>query len=189
MPVPPNDQATAERQTLDEIRDWHRGIVEAIVHYIAFVQRSIRDGSPIATRFVGMTEGDLDKHLDDLKRDLDRLTVLNLVASAEATITQDYLRRVNHNLKDPLARAYQAWHKTLSTRKKRRPDFDEPGILTKLKEAKVVDNHLVGQYRECLPARHWVAHGRHWPKPTEVDRLDVDDVYDRVDALLRAMPN
>jgi hypothetical protein len=51
-----------------------------------------------------------------------------------------------------------------------------------------MDNNIVGQYRECLRARHWVGHGRYWARPVEVDRLDPDDVYDRADALLRAMP-
>ena len=189
MAVPPIDHATAERQTLDEIRDWHRGIVEALLAYRTLAHSAVRDGLPVTPRFLGMTESDVDAHYDAQRRELDRLTVLNLVASAEATITEDYFRRVNQNLKDSLARAYQAWHKTLSKMKKRRPEFDGAGILTKLKEANVVDNHLVGQYRECLRARHWVGHGRYWPKPTEVDRLDPDDVYDRADALLRAMPN
>ena len=51
-----------------------------------------------------------------------------------------------------------------------------------------MDNHIVTRYRECLDARHWVGHGRYWDKPVEVDRLDPDAVYDRANALLKAMP-
>ena len=57
-----------------------------------------------------------------------------------------------------------------------------------LKDARVMDNHIVGRYRECLRAQHWLGHGRYWAKPVEVDRFDPDDVYDRAHALLRAMP-
>jgi hypothetical protein len=47
---------------------------------------------------------------------------------------------------------------------------------------------IVGRYRECLRVRHWLGHGRFWAKPAEVDRFDPDDVYDRANVLLQAMP-
>ena len=188
MPLPPIDYKTAEPQTLDEIREWHRGIVDALVDQRASVHQAMRTGSPVAHRFVGMTEGDLDAYYDAQRRELDRLTGLNLVASAEASIRADYARRVRDKGSNPLSQAYQAWHKTLSFQKQLRPDFDEGGILDVLKDAQVVNNHLVGRFRECLRSRHWFGHGRSWNKPVAVDLLDPDDVYDRADALLRAMP-
>ncbi len=188
MPIPLIDRVTAEPQTLDEIRDWHRGIVDALVEQRASIQNAIRQSSAVPPRFVGMTEGEVDARYDADRRELDRLTMLNLVASAEGTLKVDYFRRVDKKLKDALSIAYRKWHKTLSKRKQRRPEFDDGGILDELKKAKVMNNNIIGQYRECLRARHWVGHGRYWSKPVEVDRLDPDDVYDRADALLRAMP-
>lgn len=189
MPVPPAYHATAERQTLDEIRDWYRGVVEALVGQRESAEHAIQSGLAVASRFVGMTEGDVDAYYDASRRELDRLTVLNLVASAEATITVDYFRRVrNRKLTDRLAVAYRAWYGNLPARKRLRPDFDERGILDVLKRTHVMDNHVVGDYRECLRPRHWVGHGRYWDKPAEMDQLDPDDVYERADALLRAMP-
>jgi len=188
MPLGPIDPDTGERQTLDEIRTWHRGMTEALVNQRASVTRAIREGSAVTARFATMTEADLDGYFDIHQRELDRLTMLNLVASAEASIKDDYFHRVRKNLKDPLSRAYQNWHKKLSPAKKQRPDFDEGGILDVLKEAQVMNNHIVGRYRECLRPRHWVGHGRNWDKPVEVDQLDPDDVYDRAGALLQAMP-
>ena len=188
MPLPPIDHETAEPQTLDEIRNWHRGVVDALVGQRASVQHAVRAGSAVVSRFVGMTEGEVDAHYDAQRRELDRLTVLNLVASAEATVKVDYFRRVGEKLKDPLARAYREWHKTLPANKQLRPDFDDAGILDVLKESHVMDNNIVGQYRECLRVRHWLGHGRYWAKPAEVDRFDPDDVYDRANALLQAMP-
>jgi len=188
MPVPLINHATAEPQTLDEIRDWHRGIVDALVDQRTSVQHAIRTGSAIAWRFLGMTEADVDAHYDVQRRELDRLTALNLVASAEAAIKVDYFRRVGGKLKDPLARAYRKFHSTLSAKKQLRPDFDADGILKVLKKAHVMDNHIVGEYRECLRARHWLGHGRYWEKPAAVDLLDPDDVYDRASALLQALP-
>ena len=59
--------------------------------------------------------------------------MLNLVASVEAVIRVDYFRRVNGKLKDPLAKTYRKWPKTLSRKKQRRPDFDEARILDLVK--------------------------------------------------------
>jgi hypothetical protein len=188
MPVPSFDHETAEPQTLDEIRDWHSGIVDALVDQRASTQRAIRSGSAVAFRFVGMTEDDLDAHYDVQRRELDRLTVLNLVASAEATIKVDYFRRIGERLKDPLAIAYRKWHKTLSAKKQVRPDFDDRGVLDVLKDTGVMNNNIIGRFRQCLRARHWLGHGRYWAKPAEVDWLSPDDVYDRASALLRALP-
>lgn len=134
-----------------------------------------------------MTESEVDGYHDMQRRELDRLTVLNLVASAEASIKDDFFHRVKRNLRDPLSRAYQKWYKALPPAKQRRPDFDEGGILEVLKDARVMDNHVVGQYRECLRSRHWIGHGRNWDKPVEVDNLDPHDVYDRCKTLLLRM--
>jgi hypothetical protein len=188
MRLPLIDGRTGERQSLDEILDWHRGVVESLVLHRASIQQAIRAGASVTARFVGLTEDEVQDHFDGQRREFDRLTVLNPVTSTEATIRIDYFRRVGGKLKDPLAQAYRNWHKNLSAMKQLRPDFDEGGILDILKRCKVMDNNIVGQYRECMPPRHWVGHGRYWTKPVEVDRFDPDDVHARATALLNAMP-
>ena len=189
MPLPRIPSETAEPQTLDEIRDWQRSIVDALLTQTASVRQAIRVGSAVAPRFIGMTEDEVDDYYDGHRRELDRLTMLNLVASAEATIKVDYFSRVGDKLKDLLSIAYRAWHKTLSANKQLRPDFEDGGILDVLKSTGVMDNNIIGQYRVCLRARHWLGHGRYWAKPVEVDQLDPDDVYLRLNALLAALPN
>lgn len=188
MVLPAVDQASGERQTLAEIVDWHRGIVHAISEQRVSVQKALQKSLPVAPRFVGMSESDIDRHYDDQRRELDRLTIANLVASAEATIKVDYFERVGERRKDKLSVAYRNWHKTLSAAKQRRPDFDGDGMLDILKKAGVMDNHVIGRYRECLRVRHWVGHGRYWAKPAQVDRFDPDEVFERANELLRALP-
>ncbi|HEY5316220.1 MAG TPA: hypothetical protein VIK18_27070 [Pirellulales bacterium] len=188
MPVPTANQETSEPQTLEEIRAWNRDVVDALIGQRASIQHAVQVGSAVGPRFVGMTEADVDAWYDAQRRELDRLTALNLVASAEATIKLDYFRRVRQKLKDPLSRAYLKWHKGLSAKRQLRPDFDDGGILDVLKKAQVMDNNVVGRYRECLRARHWVGHGRYWAKPLEVDGLDLDEVHERASVLLQAMP-
>jgi len=67
----------------------------------------------------------------------------------------------------------------LSPRKQLRPDFDDGGILDVMKQAGVMDNHIIGRFREWLKAPHWLGHGRYWAKPAEVESLNPADVYDR----------
>lgn len=188
MPVPSIDREAAEQQTLVEIREWHRDILDALVAHRASMQWAIRSGSAIASRFVGMTEADIDVWYDARRSELDRLTIFNLTASAEATLKIDYFRRVGKKLKDPLSVEYRKWHKSLSGKKQLRPDFDTPGMLDILKKSQVMDNAIIGRYRECLQVRHWVGHGRYWAKPAVADRLDPDEVYERAELLLNSMP-
>lgn len=179
----------AERQTLDWILAWHSSMAGALIDHLASVHRAIQAGAPVAARLTGMTPADVDQHYDDQRRELDRLAILNLVASAEASVTEDYFRRIELKLKDRLSRDYRAWYKKLSNKKKGQPPFDEAGILGKLKKSMVMDNNLIGQFRECLRVRHWVGHGRRWRKPLEVENLYPDDVYDRAQALVNSLPN
>ena len=188
MPVPSIDYETAELQMLDEIRDWHRDMADALLTQRASVQQGVRMWLAVSPRFFGMTDADVEAWYDTQRRELDRLTVLNLVASAEASVKIDYFRRIRQRLKDPLALAYRKWHNNRHAKKQFRPDFDEQGILDVLKNSHVMDNNIVGQFRECLRARHWLGHGRYWAKPVQVDGLDPDDVYDRASTLLQAMP-
>ncbi|QEH38374.1 hypothetical protein OJF2_69750 [Aquisphaera giovannonii] len=179
-----------EPQTLDEILDWHEGVVDALVAQRAAVRLAATMGSAVSARFVGMTLDELEAYFDLQRRELDRLTVLNLVASVEASIRADFSRRVEGKRKDPLAKDYRKWHKTLSSGKKRRPDFDEEGILDLVKEnADRPLKNLVGRFRECLRARHWVGHGRYWSKPPGMDSLDPVEVFERCRALLQAWPD
>lgn len=117
--------------------------------------------------------------------------MLNYVASAEATVKVYYFRRVGGiggKWRDRSSKVLRDWHKKLSGRKQLQPDFDRDGILDILKNAGAVPNHVIGQFRECLQFRHWVAHGRFWGKPAVADRLDIEDVYARAAALIQALP-
>jgi hypothetical protein len=190
MPRPPTSYDSSEPQSLDEISEWNRGVADALRDHYTAVRAALRRGAvaKVPARYVGMTEAELDSLHDAQREELDRLTILALVASVEASIRADYAARISGNGNDPLSKGYRAWHGTLSFRKQVRPDFDEGGILDQLRAAAVVPNHLIGNYRECLRARHWVGHGRYWDKPEAVDRFDPADVHARGTALLAALP-
>lgn len=188
MPLLSAEHPQSERQTLDEIFDWYLGMTESLVAHRAVVRDALL--STPATpepRFVFFTEAEVDQYFAEQKGELDRLTCVNLVGSAEGSIRLDFARRVIGKLTDPLSGSYQAWYATLSAGKQAHPDFDDNGILERLKDAKVLDNNLVGRFRECLKPRHWVAHGRYWAKHANVDRLTPDLVLQRASDLLSAL--
>lgn len=154
MPAPRLPDETAEPQTLDEIREWHQGVLEALLAHRASVQLAIRENQPVAPQYVGMTADDVDAHYQSQRRELDRLTVLNLVASAEGTIRVDFFRRIKDKQKDRLSKKYRKWYKTLSKKKQRRPDFDDGGILQQLKDADVLGSGGQASHRRIprMPA-------------------------------------
>jgi len=188
MPAPRINLDSAEPQTLDDVLDWYRAQLEAIQSHRNVLIQSIQSGNVVSPRYMGFTESDIDRRLDAQRRELDRLTLHNLVASAEATIKLDFFRRLKDRPTNPLAQAYQAWHRKLTAKKQLRPDFDEGGILDVLREANVMDRHVIGQFRAGLRVRHWLGHGRYWTKPPEVDTWDPQAVYQRARALILALP-
>jgi len=104
----------SERQTLDWIRDWHQSTAAALVAYRASVHMALQTGSAISPLWADLTPAEVDARYDDLRRELDRLTMLNLVTSGEASITDDYFRRIEKKLRDKLSKVYRKWYKKLS---------------------------------------------------------------------------
>jgi hypothetical protein len=177
----------AERQSIDWIRNWYQSMSAALLVLRASVQSAILTGAAVSPQWDGMTPAEVDAQYDLYRHEIDRLTMLNLVASGEASITDDFFRRIEKKQKDELSKLYRKWYKNLSKKKKEQPSFDEEGILSRIKESGVVDRDVVGRFRECLRVRHWLGHGRRWKKPLEMERFDPDDVDERVDALLQAV--
>lgn len=60
-----------EPQTLDEILDWHQGIVDALVAQRAAVLRAAREGASVPSRFVGLTGGELDAYYDSRRQEVE----------------------------------------------------------------------------------------------------------------------
>ena len=188
MPV----DSTAEPQTLSEVWAWQLGVIESVEHHREAIRRATVLGENPGPTFAMMAESEVESHFDALRRNLDRLTVLNLVASAEATIKADYFRRVGEKPRTagarPLSHAYRALDAALPPPEKHRPPFaGRSGILRALKEAKVIDNHVLGAFGSCLRARHWVGHGRYWGRPAEIDLYPPDEVYRRAEAIVVAL--
>jgi hypothetical protein len=177
-----------QQQSIDEIRDWYEGVVESLLRHRAAIHEALRNQTPAEPRFVGMDADDVDAFFGAQRSNLDQLTIMNLVASAEAELRKDYGDRVAHHYKDILSRTYAAFHRTLSPSQKARPPFDGGGILEQLKQSGAVPAHLVTNFRDALRLRHWIAHGRYWTQPLAHAAYIPDDVYRTIFALASALP-
>ena len=180
-----------EVRTIDQMMQWRDGVSESMARHRSLVLRATDASEDAGARFVGKTAAEVRQYFEALRLETDRFVVLGLIAAGEAVVRRDYDRRVGRpgrKLKDVLSAAYRLFHGELGASQKERPPFDKGGILDELKAANVIDNQIVGRFRECLPARHWVAHGRYDDRPEAVDRFPPEVVYERVDALIRALP-
>lgn len=176
-------------QSIDDIRDWYEGVVESLVRHRASVHDALRGGGSAEPRFVGMSAGDVDAFFLAQRQNLDQLSIINLVASAEAELRKDYRERVDGNYKDSLSKTYVNFHRTLGPTRRVRPPFDEGGILDRLKESGTVAAHLVTNFRDVLRLRHWIAHGRYWSQPLANAVYIPDDVYRTIAELPAALPS
>ncbi len=187
MPAFPQQHSSAERQTLDEIYEWYAGMLDSLSTHRAHVRAALADGTDAGPRFLGFSAEDVDRYFEGQRAELDRLTKVNLVGSTEASIRLDLGRRIYEQLKDDLSKSYKAWYTTLSPVKQKLPDFDEEGILDRIKDAKVLDSNIVGRFRECLKSRHWIVHGRYFLKHANVDQFSPEEVRDRCQKLVNAI--
>ena len=175
-------------QSIDTVLDWHEGVTQFLERHRVAVLASLAASSGTEARFRSMFPAEVDDYFDAQRRNLDLLTVLDLVASAEAALRIDYRARVQRKRRDTLSVAYRAYHKSLPAAKKARPNFDEDGILDVLKASSVIKAHLISDFRDTLRQRHWIAHGRHWSQSLGKAVYLPDDVYEIIDALLVALP-
>ena len=177
-----------QQHTIDDARNWHSAMVEAMAAHRASVLDSLhRETVAAGTRFFGLTRDEVDLLFDADRQELDAMTILSLMASAEATIREDYLDRIARRLKDSLSAAYIALHRSLPAAQRRRPLLDEH-VLEAMRNSGQVAPHLIGDFRDALRLRHWLAHGRYWTVDLGRNSYAPDDIYRVVHALITAVP-
>jgi hypothetical protein len=182
----------AQPLSLDDARDWYEAIVESLIEHRAAVLASLRSGNVrLDSRFFGLSPEEVDAHFTFLRRELEDLTALNLMASAEAALQLDYDDRVANKRKDVLSKQYQRLQRGLRLRhwwqRQIRPQLDEH-ILKTMKDSGVVPRHVVSEFRAILNLRHYLAHGRYWTVNLGRSGYSPDDVYRAAHALVAALP-
>ena len=104
------------------------------------------------SRFAGLTRSEVAEFFDEQKDQLNLVTMLEFLSTAEAILRLDFETRVAARKKDSLSRRYRQIE---SDRDKVRLDED-------LLDAMAEEGVNVSDFRGALRLRHWLAHGRYW---------------------------
>lgn len=156
---------SGEHQSFDDIAEHRRLLEQATRDY--FVHRS----PAFCARFATASTTEITQTLARTLREIDRASILSLLAAVEAAFRVDYLERVYRKRKDPISRACRALH----ARKAQAVRLDEDLLTLWLRHGQAAPG-FVADVRGALQVRHWLAHGRYWrPRVGKYD--DFDTVY------------
>jgi hypothetical protein len=165
-----------EGQSLAEIADYHNDTVDALTSYL---QPLLQQNNP---RFLGYSPSDLEKLLLRRIKETGLRSSLAILAALEAALRIDYELRAKQRRKDPLSRAFRVMYK----RKRERIRFGEDLLDLWVQHHPNLRRH-VGELRAALHFRHWLAHGRHWERPS-YGRFDYVDIYNLAERVLSDFP-
>ncbi len=133
-------------------------------------------------RFAGYVESEIREELELRLMENEKLTILTMLATLEATFRIDYLQRSYQKRKDELSRAFRQIHKEHGSRASL-----EDGILEAWKNNSSVMPSLIGDIRGAFKYRHWLAHGRYW-EPKLGRKYDYDSVYGLAERVYSTFP-
>jgi hypothetical protein len=140
-------------QTFEEISDYYKVTAEALRKYYNFATI----GNPIPSRFVALSQEELEKELNERLNELDKNVSLNLLSAIEASLRIDYLNRVYRREKDNLSRTFRKIYKDKANKASLEED-----ILSSWKKYHPKCKHIFSDIMGALKYRHWLAHGRYW---------------------------
>jgi len=143
-----------------------------------------RGDSPAESRYFGKTQEELVSDFAFQTEELDRLSMLGMLACTEATLRVDFIKRVSYKTKDEASRRFQDAAKERANRIRLEED-----ILDVWREQRIAGiRRAVSGFKGALNLRHWLAHGRYWkPKLGRAAGYDPVDVFDICRELLEAI--
>jgi len=130
------------------------------------------------SQFIGFTRREVEEFFDAQRGRLELLTMLDLLATAEAILRVDFKFRIATRKKDGLSRRFREIHQ----RRRDKVRLDED-ILGAFKNEGIP----VNDFRGALKLRHWLAHGRYWHPRLGRGYLP-SDVFDISQALIDSIP-
>ena len=159
----------AHRQP-DEVLDDYRLLVYAIERLGVEIPGP---DSPL----LGMTADEMSARLNELRRELDLQTSLMLAGAFESELFLAW---------QGLRKALRKRIGQLLGRSRRKPSLDD--LLDAWTTAAGLRSRAIGDFRQLLDLRHWLAHGRRWDlDPSGVRFARPQRVHERGIALLRAL--
>ena len=158
--------------TLPEIANHHLLLETALFELFA---------DPNHAALVSYVGRPLDEVRTEALGELEHTSSLSILACVEAALRVDYDQRVSARTRGLLSRALRDVHKERGNYA--RLDDD---ILGAWKEHSGVSNRIISELIGAFKYRHWLVHGRYWPRKFG-RTYDYQSVYDIADAFLSAM--
>jgi hypothetical protein len=156
---------SGEHQSFDDIAA-HRCLLEQATRDY-FSHRS----AAFCAQFATASAAEIAEALAQTLREIERTSILSLLAAIEAAFRVDYFERVYLKRKDPVSRACRALH----ARKAQAVKLDEDLLTLWLHHGQAAKG-FIADLRSAFHVRHWLAHGRYWsPRLGRYD--DFDTVY------------
>lgn len=169
---------SGDEKTIGDIWDWF-GLQQQLsnVKKLDIKQQVQSNQFDAGSRFNGMTLEDIDGFFYELHA----VTMLDLMAAAEAAIRVDYLTRVYDRKKSKLSRRFRDLYKKSGGRVSLIDD-----ILAMWKDCEPGTRRQVKEFKTAWGFRHWLAHGRYWD-PKIGRRYAPADIFDIAYNLLDVM--
>jgi len=133
-------------------------------------------------RFGNYSLAEVTQELNARLIEEEKMIVLSILASIEATFRIDYLQRVYAKKKDALSRALRQLHLSKGSRASLEDD-----ILEAWKNHTTISVELIGHIRSAFKFRHWLAHGRYWT-PKLGRQYDYPGVYTLAHQIQTTLP-
>ena len=157
---------SGSNQLIAQIALHHRDIENALRQYFSITS------DQVSGRFVGYSRQELKLELQNRLDELELTSSLALLASFEATLRVDYLRRCYEKRKDPVSLEMRSVYKQRGARAGL-----EEGILSAWRRSIPGSKRLVDDLLAAYKFRHWLAHGRYWTPKLGARRFDFHQAY------------
>jgi len=171
-----------DEQDLNEIWEWY--VLQNMLigdEAVNTLDALLSGSASIASRYFGKTRDELDEFFAYQRSELGQVTMLILLAAAEAALRVDYIVRIIENKKDAVSKQFSEIYKL----QKLEVGLDDQ-ILEIWKENSATPEikAAIGESRGALRLRNWLAHGRYW-KPKLGREYDPQNVFELCDELLK----
>lgn len=135
---------------------------ESYLKQVEVLENAGRTGAPMldekCTRFYGMPFDDFTEALRNLRDELEQSAYLMVIASGEAVLQSDFRARKGRKASVPLRDEARALAK--KENKGKRIILDD--LLDAWKEVPNAPVGAISEFKQLLPHRHWLAHGRYF---------------------------
>jgi hypothetical protein len=107
--------------------------------------------------------------------------IMTMTASIEATFQIDSRARARHKLNDHVSTALRRHLKKMGKRNSR---IEIEDILDIWKQELAGGSQAIGNLKQVIEFRHWLAHGRYWQQKSGLKKTDPFDVWSRWEGVL-----